>query len=114
MPNQLILALPALIVGFTMTTIGLVATGPVATFAIGIGAKISFWLYSGRVHEIGYAFWAIASNSLFYSALAYLGIWLYGVAIKKTTETLNKGSTQLCSIQACGLYPNQPQSLSNF
>ena len=88
MPKPLVLTLLALIIGCTMTTIGLVATGPIATFAMGPGSTISFWLYSGRVHEIGYAFWAIASNSLVYSALAFLGIWLYRIATKKEDVTI--------------------------
>jgi hypothetical protein len=77
MTRSLIFALVALLFGCGMTMIGFVATGAIGNVAMAPGATISFWLYSGRVHESGYAFGAIVLNCLVYSALAYLCIRLF-------------------------------------
>ena len=77
MPKSLILAILAIVIGCVMTTIGFVATDPIGNLAMAPGATISFWLYSGRVHEVGYALGAIAINVVVYAALAYVCIRAY-------------------------------------
>lgn len=91
MPKSLTVAMLAILIGCGMTTIGFVATGPIGSLAMAPGATISFWLYSGRVHEVGYAIGAIAMNFLVYAGLAYVCISLYGVV--RSASNRKKGTT---------------------